>query len=383
MSNLIAIAGVAHDPGGARAILPVLARLAEEGESVFALVAGPAVSICQKEFPEVRCLSLDDVIEQEAIAEILHREKASVLVSASGLYNQIEHTTRLVAKKSGIRVVAVLDWWWYYKERFERVLPDGSVVQSRPDFICALDEMSTDGLIQAGFSSDQIAVTGGPNLEWSQKKIQRHESRRDEIRASLGVLGEERCAVFFSEPYIKDSDGLPWGGLGGYYNDEGEPIYGYTPHGMLREVASALAEVAKGENMVLVVKPHPMEHVPSLRSVVEELQNTLGLKMILSTDGDPAQLCVAGDVFFGMISIVLLEAALTGKPVLSVQIGLDISKQEDACVYNQLGFTKGFYERAMLRKELKRLFCGNQVNTKLITNMVTGSVENVFREVVR
>ena len=363
MSDLIAISGVAHDPGGARAILPVLARLSEEGKNVFALLAGPALSICQNEFPKLRYFSLDDETAQEAIAEILQKEKARVLVSASGLYNQIEHTARLAGKNSGMRVVAVLDWWWYYKERFERVMPDGSVVQSRPDFVCALDQMTKEGLIQAGFAPEQIEVTGGPNLEWSQKKIQRYKPRRDAIRASLGVRLGQRCAVFFSEPYIKAVDGLPWGGLGGYYNDDEEPIYGYTPHNMLGKVALALGELAKAEKVVLVVKPHPMEHIPSLCSVIEKLKEQFDLKIVLANDPDPAKLCVAGDIFFGMVSIVLLEAALTGKPVLSVQFGLDLSQQEDACISNRLGLSKCILNMVNLKHELAALNLSSNSST--------------------
>jgi hypothetical protein len=373
MSDLMVIAGVAYDPGGARAILPVLARLSEEGKNVFALLAGPALSICQNEFPKLRYFSLDDEIAQEAIAAILQQEKARLLVSASGLYNQIEHTARLAAKKSGIRVVAVLDWWWCYKERFERVMPDGRVVQSRPDFVCALDEMTKKGLIQAGFSPEQIEVTGAPNLEWSQKKIQYHEHQRDVIRASLGVRSRQRCAVFFSEPYIKAADGLPWGGLGGYYNDDEEPIYGYTPHNMLWEVASALAELAKGEKVVLVVKPHPMEHIASLCSVIEQLKEQFDLEIVLSSEADPARLCVAGDFFFGMVSIVLLEAALTGKPVLSVQIGLDASQQEDACISNRLGLSKSILSLDNLKNAIAALNSSEKPNSGKLFPLCLGS----------
>ena len=373
MSDLMVIAGVAYDPGGARAILPVLARHSEEGKNVFALLAGPALSICQNEFRKLRYFSLDDEIAQEAIAAILQQEKARILVSASGLYNQIEHTARLAGKNSGIRVVAVLDWWWYYKERFERVMPDGSVVQSRPDFVCALDQMTKEGLIQAGFSPEQIEVTGGPNLEWSQKKIQRDEPRRDAIRASLGVRLGQRCAVFFSEPYIKAVDGLPWAGLGGYYNDDEEPIYGYTPHTMLKEVASALVELAKGEKVVLVVKPHPMEHIPSLCLVIEQLKEQFDLEIVLSSEADPARLCVAGDIFFGMVSIVLLEAGLTGKPVLSVQIGLDASQKEDACISNTLGLSQSIFSRENLKNALATVDLSEKPSSGKIIPLCLGS----------
>jgi hypothetical protein len=233
--------------------------------------------------------------------------------------------------------------------------------------------MTKEGLIQTGFLPEQIKVTGGPNLEWSQKKIQYHEHQRDVIRASLGVRSRQRCAVFFSEPYIKAADGLPWGGLGGYYNNDGEPIYGYTPHTMLREVASALVELAKGEKVVLVVKPHPMEHIPSLCSVIEQLKEQFDLEIVLSSEADPARLCVAGDIFFGMVSIVLLEAALTGKPVLSVQIGLDASQQQDACISNRLGLSQSILSRENLKNALAALLLSEKPSSGKIIPVCLGS----------
>lgn len=343
------IFGVAHDPGGARAILPVLMYLHEQKVPVLAAVSGPAVEIASNEFAPLARIQMADSSSLGICIRELECRACPVLLSAAGLYNQIEHTMRLAARELGIPSVAVLDWWGLYKERFQRIMPpDGFTEKSHPDRICAIDDLSREGLVEMGFPPERIVVTGAVNLESSSRRLKRYLAERDGIRAGLGVGEGGQCAVFFSEPYIRDSDGLPWGGIGGYYNDDGTPVFGYTSLEMLREVAGALMKQSHGAtDLVLCVKPHPMEHLPSLEEVIQDCSRS-GLSIRLVRDTDPAKLMASGDVFFGMASIVLMEASLTAKPVFSVQIGLDANKHADPCVSNRLGFTTPVYDRASL-----------------------------------
>lgn len=344
------IVGVAHDPGGARAVLPVLEFLAVRGREVRAVVSGPAIEIADREFEGIPRLQLADGASPAECREAL--QGGAALVSAAGLYNHIEHSMRLAARREGMPIVAVLDWWWMYGERFQRTLPGGGVETSHPDWVCAIDEISRAGLLEAGFPADRIVVTGAANLESSWKRLQYYSMRVQEVRQAIGVHEGERCAVFFSEPYIRGSDGLPWGGLGGYFREDGTTVTGYTSLAILKETIAALAEVKPPqENLVLCVKPHPTEHVPSLGAAMEG-DEIPGLRLLLIEGVDPTRLCAAGDIFFGMASVVLIEAALTGKPVLSVQISGEASGANDPCMANRLGFTRPVYDRATLRQHV-------------------------------
>jgi hypothetical protein len=352
------IAGLAHDPGGARAILPVIELLRERDVPVVAIVSGPAVEIAEREFPGIRLEKMEDDATGVECAEVLARNHCGALVSAAGFYNLIEHQVRVAARSIGIPIVAVLDWWGMYRDRFQRALPGGQLETSLPDQICALDEISRDGLIGDGFPASQIVVTGAVNLESSWKRLQHYSTQADGIREAIGISAGDRCAVFFSEPYIRASDGLPWGGVGGYYLPDGTTTSGYTAHGILREVAAVLArEKPPGEELVLCVKPHPMEHVPSLRAVMSEFEAE-GLRMVLVDGLDPVRLCAAGDLFFGMDSIVLVEAALSGRPAFSVKIPTSTELPPAPGSSNPLGFTTPVYDRAALHKQVASWFAG-------------------------
>jgi hypothetical protein len=322
--------------------------LHEQNVPVLAVVSGPAAEIAANEFASLARLQMDDSSSLGSCVQELERNACPALISASGLYNRIEHTVRLAARELGIPIVAVLDWWWFYKERFQRTLPDGPVEESLPDRVCAIDDFSREGLVEAGFPPEKIVVTGAANLESSSRRLKKYSAERDGIRAELGIGEDGQCAVFFSEPYIRDSDGLPWGGTGGYFKDDGTAVFGYTSLEMLQEVAAALIKKSPGAtDLVLCVKPHPMEHVPSLEIVIQACARS-GLRIRLVRDTDPMKLIAAGDIFFGLASIVLMEAGLTAKPVFSVQIGLDTNTTADPCVSNRLGFSTPIYDRAAL-----------------------------------
>ena len=61
------------------------------------------------------------------------------------------------------------------------------------------------------------------------------------------------------------------------------------------------------------------------------------------------------DVLVGMMSIALLEAALAGKPALSVQIGLPESGASDPCVANALGYAHPIVDRGALRDVMQQM----------------------------
>jgi hypothetical protein len=377
------IIGVAHDPGGARAIFPVLELLGARGFQVFAVVSGPATAIIDAEYASLGRLHMEDSSAVASCVRLLKQKQCAILLSAAGLYNRIEHTMRRAARQLGIPVVAVLDWWSAYRERFERMNPDGSTERSWPDQFCAIDSVSRDGLIEAGFPPEKITITGSVSLESSAQRLEQYTGERQQIRSELGVGESALCAIFFSEPYIKDSDGLPWGGVGGYFKDDGTPVFGYTSHEMLLEVASVLAKQFRaGKNLVLCVKPHPMEHIPSLEATLRECAKA-GLPVRIVENDDPAKLLAAGDIFFGMASIILLEAVMTGKPVISVQIGLSAERMADPCVANRLGFSTPIGNRASLEDAVARWLAGKDTGaTAANPTMWDGAAERVAESIL-
>jgi len=111
------IAIVANDAGAANHIFAWLeSGLLNINECKFAL-EGPAAELFKLHKPEVKLLSLHDILIG-----------AKMLLSGTGWSSFFEHNARIQAKKNGINSIAVIDHWFNYRERFIRqnieVLPD-------------------------------------------------------------------------------------------------------------------------------------------------------------------------------------------------------------------------------------------------------------------
>jgi len=129
------------------------------------------------------------------------------------------------------------------------------------------------------------------------------------LRNSLGVGGQDVLIVFASEP-ITESHGTK------------TPSFGYTERTIVKDLLEELQEMKQEtkHKMVLIIRPHPREH----RGKFDQLRNlsSQGLEVIVNSDRDSDQLIEAADCVCGMSSMFLLESALLGKPIISIQIGL-------------------------------------------------------------
>jgi len=107
---------VCNDAGAANIII---AGLLETGRrNWLAYMKGPAKIIWESIFPEI---SLYDSLEQLI-------KESELLISGTGWSSDVEHESRRIAKKKGVKSIGVIDHWANYLERFvrsnEQILPD-------------------------------------------------------------------------------------------------------------------------------------------------------------------------------------------------------------------------------------------------------------------
>lgn len=109
------VAVVCHDAGATNLIAGWLRGGASDDLRVH--VQGPAEAIWREAFPEVSRVGMDEALFG-----------AATLLSGTGWASSLEHEARLRARRLGIPIVAAIDHWVNYKERFVRagceVLPD-------------------------------------------------------------------------------------------------------------------------------------------------------------------------------------------------------------------------------------------------------------------
>jgi hypothetical protein len=339
--------------------MPVAEELRRRGAQVWAAVAGPAVSIWLNEC-SVETLSHADNVSLHEAQKALNDHETDVVLSASGLYNQIEHTFRLAARRLEISIVAVLDSWTNYAERFER-LNNGTVVTSHPDEVCVMDDLTYEGMLAAGFEKEQLKLTGPPNLESSLRfHKEKGAKHRAAWRREHSVMPDDLLFLFFSEPFSTGPDGEHFEGPGAIIGADGESIFGYTSIDILSAVLEELDSECQAADAKckLIIKPHPSEYADGLMPLVEECRLS-HVDPTICTDGNAAHWIAVADAVVGMMSIALLEAALAGKPSLSVQLGLLESGEDDPCLGNVIGYTYPIYDRSTLRRALRSVCTGD------------------------
>jgi hypothetical protein len=112
------LAIAAHDAGAANHIIAWLKNLPnDQVNQIDACVAGPALSLWLKAFPDSKISTISDSLSD-----------AKLLISGTGWQSSLEHEARKLARNLGIKSVAVIDHWTNYRDRFirdgEEVLPD-------------------------------------------------------------------------------------------------------------------------------------------------------------------------------------------------------------------------------------------------------------------
>jgi hypothetical protein len=343
------IALAAHDAGGAAVLLPVGRELERRGRDIVPVAAGPAVNVCAG-LSGAR--QVDDGASVASLVAKFERWEIATLVSASGLYNQIEHTARLAAREMGLPVIAVQDAWFNHRERYER-----SGVSSRPDLVCVMDERSRIEMVGIGFAAGQVNLTGHPGLEETRRlslAVTREDVRRRRREFGLG----EDCLVltFFSDPFYVGPAGSFYSGPGAIMRADGRGLYGYTVRDILPPLLDELeaASTDAGVDVDLVVRPHPSECDDVLREILRSFHERR-VHVRLEAAGTTVEWLQMSDAVLGMMTIALLQGALAGKPAVSIELGLRESGEEDPCMASALGYSASVLDRPALRGACRAL----------------------------
>lgn len=284
----------AGDVGGARALLPIAAECERHGLPFAVLHHGHIAQEAPDRWPLV---SLPSVTSGANIAAWLSGLNVSALIFGSSVHDLLPLTLAGKAHEIGIFVVHVLDNWSNYRRR----LGNDDLPILVPDIYTVMDDLAREAAIADGVLAEIIRVTGQPALA----------SLVDDY---AGVSGRSRGQgpvrlLFVSEPVEADQGSSP----------ESPRFRGYTEKNVLRLLCRVLQPYA--DQVTLDILPHPREERRLLVALWKE--NRLALNgMVLANKESGRQQLLAADGVIGMASILLYEAWLVGKPVLSLQPGL-------------------------------------------------------------
>jgi hypothetical protein len=239
-----------------------------------------------------------------------------------------------LARKYNIPSMAYVDCWWGYCKRF--ILPDEVKIPILPDHIVVIDELAQNDILNAGFPVEKILVLGSPKFEYlykiarSNKKIQKSAARRN-----IGFKPDRFVILFVSQPIEK---------IFGRRS-----TLGFTEKTTLKALLEVFSDFPKylKTTLSIIILLHPEEEENTLRNTVEKYSKDISVSF--HKEDGTLNLLLAADLVVGMFSILLAEAVIVNKPVLSVQLNFG---QQEILITNTIGATCSIKSHRHLYDEL-------------------------------
>lgn len=333
-----------RDPGGANTVIPLVGALNGRGYEVRLFgkdIALERYSMAGLEGKDI--IGFVKNINQDAIEDLLLSENPDFIITGTSACDFTEKYLWKASEKLNIPSFAILDQWINYGIRFSRysTAEIGEYEKDKslpylPSRILVMDEYAREEAIKDGLDPSKILVSGQPYFETLLKEKEKASSEMlKELRSRLGIGSDDLIITFASEPVSKD-----------YKND----YWGFNEKTIFEQLFEGVKEVSKrsGKKISMIIKVHPREDEGCFEGIASETEK---LKIIIDRDSKPMYLILISDIVAGMSSMFLIEAAIIGKPVLSLLMGMN-NKRESPFVLDRKGIVKSIKGRKELINRL-------------------------------
>lgn len=273
----------AGDPGGSRALLPVVNHAAAQGY---------CCHVRQHGYLGREVAPADNIIIESELAPWPADCRCYVYGSSA----TDEYALKLAgeAKQHHIPSVHICDNWSSY---LRRITLRGQVLL--PEVYCLMDKSAWDDALAEGIPREILAITGQPALSGLHEFYPVSNSPSP-------PSAHEPVLFFISEPF-----------LGVMGRDVGTPGHcGFTEYDVLPQITHNLAQLAP--RATLYVLPHPKHRPDEMPVLWQQCNNGLRGGLIENSEALRPMLAQSDGVL-GMASILLYEAWLMGLPCLSFQ----------------------------------------------------------------
>lgn len=336
-----------HDPGGANTVIPLISPLRERGYRVLLYGDGTALERYRRAgFEGLSLIERTGETTSETIEVFLREEHPDFLITATSAEDFSEKYLWQAAESLGLPSFAILDQWLNYGIRFSPwgllniskyvVAPEHPFVPYR---LIVMDDYAQDEIVKAQIMPrEHILPLGQPYFERLLQRVEELPNMAS-LRSEMGLPDDTYVITFVSEPVSQD-----------YAVESGESGYwGFTEQTIFSSFLSALeqATLRSGITVHVVIKLHPREPANNYDAAIK-IKSPL---ITITTDqvSDPLHLIHVSDLVCGMSSMMLIEAALINKPIISIMIGL---QRESPFVLERRGMIASIRNSAMLEKRL-------------------------------
>lgn len=361
--NRLRVACVCGQYGAAVGLAQVIRKGIDlHGWTAIVLTYGEAAAVFQAEgIPTLSCdnnLSVADAIKS------LSWISPGVILLGSDVSRHVEKIFVRAAASLHIFTIMFVDFWSNYKERFTD--QEGSV---EPDIVAVVDDCMAVEVKGAGISFDRIRVIGSPALERDIRIAEDCDAvNRNDLRTAQNIQKNTTCVVFLSSP----TSAFDYGDL---------PLLENRKHslwaildGLVEDLSDISMQLKR--KIYLMVRPHPREAPSSFRNI-----DPRKIQVGVSAELPPLDVLCMADLVIGLDTMMLLEALLANKVVLS----LDYARPLNGVVRALIAATGGL---VLSREELpsairKNIANEHSVQLTPIQNFARGATDRMVDLVMK
>jgi len=297
----MSLAAVSGDIGGARAILPVLEYMYNHKQEFKIVDHGILAKLSDVNWPRI---SIPEATKSRP--GLFSENKVKALIFTTSVKDTFPLKLARAASSQGIPVLCLLDNWMNYRHRLEI---DGEPALI-PDVYMVMDDLAKAEAIGEGVPESVLRVVGQPALGSLADEYQRWKKQnRAKYFESAGLDITKKLIVFISEPVSNDQGSGP----------ENPQYRGYTEKTVLKQFCAELQPFAA--DYQLCIAPHPRDDIAELNILWERCREEMTGRLLLLKSG--RQAVFLADGVAGMASVLLYEAWLMSRPVISLQPGLN------------------------------------------------------------
>jgi hypothetical protein len=366
-----------RDPGGANTIIPLVKPLEKKGYVVELFGKDAAL----EKYANAQVQSVDITksiheISKDSILDFLKRKKPDFIITGTSGNDCTEKYLWAASNKLKVPSFAIVDQWMNYGIRFSKyqIMDIGKYNEHKkhdflPTKILIMDEYAKKEAINEGLEPSMLIVTGQPHFEALREyKSENVTSGPERINRKYNIAESAYLITFASEPISKDY------GIN-------EAYMGYNEQAIFKILANNLKKIALDfdRKITLIIKLHPREQENSYRDILDLSDEKIDIH--IDKNSNPLDLILSSNLICGMSSMFLIESVILGKPVISVQIGLN---NKNPFILNRRGIIKSILDEDSLFMELKSTILKNEIpqyNFKIIENPINNVIyqmENIL-----
>ena len=363
---------VSQDPGETNALIPIIREMGASC-SIDVIAKDIAVHIYKdRGIPYNDIRELVDDVNEDGLEKLLKIYCPDILVTGTSSADFFERKMWDAARRLGIKSVAILDSWCYYGLRFSkftfselgRYECDQEIVYW-PDVLLTMDSFSKNMLIKHGLQKENIRIVGQPFLEVLRNKyFAVDENVICDYKVQLMGNCDKKLIVFGSDN-LSDS-----------FLPSSIDYWGYDEKTIFECVFDSVSRTCNNpEEFAILIRPHPKEREGNWSEVLNRIT---GGSIDVFIDGSTREETVicSSDIVVGMWSMLLVEACLADKKVISVQIG---AKRNAEFVLTDSQAIIPVIDQETLDKQFESYFAGDDSVGKVDWSISSNSINNTIK----